>query len=418
MENTSQKNIQSPRGTRDLLPDQIVGWQFLEKVFSEVAQRFGYQEIRTPIFEHTEVFSRVIGENTDVVSKEMYSFQDKGEKYSLTLRPEMTAGAVRAAVQHNLTATGQLQRLWYIGPQFRYERPQAGRFRQFYQCGAECYNASSPESDAELIMFAAMVLQELGLSQYTLHINTLGTAGCREQYVQALVQYLEEKKELLSHDSQVRLTKNPLRILDSKDRGDKAVLKDAPILSDYLSEESKQHFTKVLSILEANGYSYTIAQSLVRGLDYYSHTVFEFTSSDLGSQDALGGGGRYDSMFEYFGGKHTPSVGFSLGMDRIIMIMQKIRPELFTLPTIDCYIIAMDKTVGEVVQTMAMKMRQNNISVITDLQYRSLKAQMREANKIGAKTVIIVGEEEIKAKQYKVKNMEDGSETLSSEFIL
>lgn len=417
MEQTTQKNIQSPRGTRDLLPDQIMGWQFLEKIFSQVAQRFGYHEIRTPIFEHTEVFSRVIGENTDVVSKEMYSFQDKGEKYSLTLRPEMTAGAVRAAVQHNLTATGQLQRLWYIGPQFRYERPQAGRFRQFYQCGAECYNSPHPEADAELIMFAALVLDMIGINNYTLHINTLGTPECRERYIQALVSYLEEKKDQLSHDSQIRLAKNPLRILDSKDRGDKAILKDAPILSDYLSDESKQHFAKVLSILEANGYTYTIAQSLVRGLDYYSHTVFEFTSTDLGSQDALGGGGRYDSMFEYFGGKHTPSVGFSLGMDRIIMILQKTRPDIFIHPPIDCYIVAMDTSVGECVQTMAMRMRRHGISVITDLQYRSLKAQMREANKIGAKTVIVIGEEEMRTKQYKIKNMTDGSETLSSEFI-
>lgn len=402
--------IQNVRGTRDLLPDQTQGWQYLEKIFVNVAERFGYAEIRTPIFELTEVFTRTIGENTDVVSKEMYTFIDKGDN-SVTLRPEMTAGAVRAAVQHNLTATGQLQRLWYIGPQFRYERPQAGRYRQFYQCGAECYNSPHPEADAELIMFAATVLHECGIKDFTLKINTLGTTECRQQYITALTKYLNDKKSELSPDSQVRLEKNPLRILDSKDRGDIAILQQAPILSDCLSDESKQHFEKVLRILEENNFAYTIEPKLVRGLDYYSHTVFEFTSNALGSQDALGGGGRYNTMFEYFGGKNTPSVGFSLGMDRIINVLQQIRPEIFNQPGIDCYIVALDKTVSGFVQHLAMDMRKQGKKVITDLQFRSLKAQMREANKIGAKTVIVIGEEEVRTGMYKEKNMEDGSET-------
>ena len=401
--------IQNVRGTRDLLPDQTQGWQYLEKVFVSVAERFGYAEIRTPMFELTEVFTRTIGENTDVVSKEMYTFIDKGEN-SVTLRPEITAGAVRAAVQHNLTATGQLQRLWYIGPQFRYERPQAGRYRQFYQCGAECYNSPHPEADAELIMFAALVLEECCIKDYTLKINTLGTTECRKLYIQSLTEYLNDKKDELSQDSQTRLSKNPLRILDSKDRGDIAILKDAPVLSDFLSDESKQHFEKVLLLLEANGFTYSIEPKLVRGLDYYSHTVFEFTSNALGSQDALGGGGRYNTMFEYFGGKNTPSVGFSLGMDRIILVLQQIKPEIFNPTVIDCYIVALDKSVGEFVQHLAMDMRKQGKKVLTDLQYRSLKAQMREANKIGAKTVIVIGEEEVKSGTYKVKNMEDGGE--------
>lgn len=405
--------IQNVRGTRDLLPDQTQGWQCLEKIFVSVAERFGYAEIRTPIFELTEVFTRTIGENTDVVSKEMYTFIDKGDN-SVTLRPEMTAGAVRAAVQHNLTATGQLQRLWYIGPQFRYERPQAGRYRQFYQCGAECYNSPHPEADAELIMFAATVLQECGIKDFTLKINTLGTTECRQQYITALIAYLNDKKSELSQDSHIRLEKNPLRILDSKDRGDIAILQQAPVLSDFLSDESKQHFEKVLRILEENNFAYSIEPKLVRGLDYYSHTVFEFTSNALGSQDALGGGGRYNTMFEYFGGKNTPSVGFSLGMDRIINVLQQIRPEIFNQPAIDCYIVALDKTVSGFVQHLAMNMRKQGKKVITDLQFRSLKAQMREANKIGAKTVIVIGEEEVRTGIYKVKNMEDGSEIETS----
>jgi len=405
--------IQNVRGTRDLLPDQTKGWQFLEQLFASVAERFGYAEIRTPIFELTEVFTRTIGENTDVVSKEMYTFTDRGDN-SITLRPEMTAGAVRAAVQHNLTATGQLQRLWYIGAQFRYERPQAGRYRQFYQCGAECYNTPYPEADAEMIMFAATVLEECGIKDYTLKINTLGSQECRQQYITALTEYLEQKKEELSADSRTRLTKNPLRILDSKDRGDIAILKDAPILADFLNEESKEHFDKVLKLLENNGFSYYIDTKLVRGLDYYSHTVFEFASNAIGSQDALGGGGRYNTMFEYFGGKSTPSVGFSLGMDRMILVLQQLRPEIFSQTIVDCYIVALDRTVGEFVQSLAMNMRKEGKKVITDLQYRSLKAQMREANKIGAKTVTVIGEEEMKTGIYKVKNMENGTEHVIS----
>ncbi len=400
--------FKSVKGTRDLLPRDTVAWNYVERVIRDVMSLYCYGEIRTPVFEDTAVFTRGIGEETDIVGKEMYTFIDKGGS-SLTLRPEMTAPVIRAFIQHGIGEQATLNKLYYIGPMFRQERPQAGRFRQFHQFGFESIGLSAPECDAEVIGMAAEIYRKLGIG-YTLKINSVGDASCRPRYREALQEYLRGVFDALSLESQKRTESNPMRVLDSKDEQDKAATSGAPVILDYLSDECREHFQRTTSRLDALGIVYTIDPRLVRGLDYYTMTAFEFVSSDLGSQDALGGGGRYDALVEQLGGKPTPAVGFASGIERILMVMEKNGFE-FPSPAPDVYLVALDEKSRSWAFETAMKFRSLNIAVELDYAGRSMKAQMREANKSGARQVVIVGESEMAEGAAVVKNMRDGSQS-------
>jgi histidyl-tRNA synthetase len=403
-------NMQSIRGTKDILPQEIASWHAIESIIRSLTSQYGYQEIRTPIMEYAEVFKRSVGEETDIVGKEMYTFPDRGGD-DLTLRPEATASVVRAAIQHNLTAQQQIARVYYVGPFFRYERPQKGRQRQFHQFGSELMGSATPEADIEILSFAYDFVRALGIKSYELNINTLATPTVRQQFKARLVEYFSSFQAELSEDSKNRLTTNPLRILDSKHPTDKALCEKAPTLIEMLDSESKDHFDAVLSMLDELHIPYTLNPNLVRGLDYYSHTVFEITSSALGSQDALGGGGRYDHLFEHFGGKHTPCIGFGFGMERLI-IAKSADQVNEQLPSPDLYVIGFETSDSrKAVIAFAHELRTKlGKTVITDVQQRSLKSQMKEADKIGVKHVIIIGPDEVQSATCIVKDLETGNQ--------
>ncbi len=401
--------IQAIRGTKDILPSEIENWYFLENIFRSVSDTFGYKELKTPIFEKTEVFSRGIGDGTDIVNKEMYTFDDRGGE-SLTLRPEATAALVRSVIQNKLANAGTAQKFWYFGPFFRYERPQKGRLRQFHQYGAECLATDKPESDVEVILLANSIIKKAGISDYKLLLNSLGNDSSRAEYRKALIEYLENKKEQLSEDSQSRLQINPLRVLDSKDKRDIDIVKDAPILSNYFDEESKNHFTIVTSMLDNLGVQYEISPKLVRGLDYYSHTVFEFQSSALGAQDSFGGGGRYNKLFSELGGKDTPAVGFAFGVERLLLILEELKllPEAKT--DCDIFIVAAGDGIQNYSFKIAQELRDSGLRVAVDLNDRSMKAQMRASNKSGAIFTILIGEDELNNNTVTIKNMGDSTQ--------
>lgn len=401
--------IQSIRGTKDLLPDKAYQWHFLESKFKEISALFAYEELRSPIFEKTEVFSRGIGEGTDIVNKEMYTFTDRGGD-SLTLRPEGTAGLVRAVLQNNLLQQGGITRLWYFGPYFRYERPQKGRLRQFHQYGAECISSPYPESDAEIIILADTLFKSLGIKNYKLLLNTLGSKDSRSRYKAELVKFLSSQSEKLSEDSKYRLSVNPLRVLDSKDERDKEVITAAPNILDFLDDESHLHFNEVKAFLSAENIDFEINPRLVRGLDYYNHTVFEFQSDALGSQDSFGGGGRYDNLFEELGGKPAQAVGFALGCERLLLIMEHLNalPEKEKLA--DVYIVSADARFSSNAFSIAGQLRKLGLKVTSDLLHRSMKAQFKEANKINADFVIIIGEDEAAKNAVTIKNMKNGEQ--------
>lgn len=397
--------IQSIRGTKDILPNKIKLWQYAEDIFRTVSNSYGYYELRTPIFEKTEVFSRSIGEETDIVNKEMYTFQDRSGE-SLTLRPEGTAAIARAVIQNSLLQSSNTLKLWYSGPYFRYERPQKGRMRQFHQYGAECIGTSNPESDAEIILLANDLIKKTGVSDYKLLLNSLGSSFTREKYRFALVDFLSAKKDKLSEDSKKRLKSNPLRILDSKSPQDIEILRDAPTILDFLDEESKNHFELVKSLLENTDIEIEIQPQLVRGLDYYSHTVFEFQSSALGSQNSIGGGGRYDGLFKQLGyKKNVPAVGFAMGIERLLLTLEETNNSPDLNNSIDIYIVSTNAENLKILQNIAQQLRNKNFKVLYDLQRRSFKAQMREANKTSAKYTIIAGEDEIKKGKLIIKDM-------------
>lgn len=397
--------IQNIRGTKDILPDQIGKWQYLERIFKEVTELYGYKELRTPIFEKTEVFSRSIGDNTDIVNKEMYTFTDKGGE-SVTLRPEMTAALVRSVIQNSLVQDVSTLRLWYFGPFFRYERPQKGRLRQFHQFGAECIASAFPESDVEIILLANQLIRKAGINDFQLHINTLGNDESRAKYKTELTNYLNKMRQSLSEESKFRLESNPLRVLDSKDIGDQDVIGNAPSILEFLDEASTNHFNIVKSMLDDAKVPYIIDPKLVRGLDYYCHTVFEFKSGALGSQDAFGGGGRYDGLFSQLGGKATPAVGFAMGVERLLLIIENnAKKGLQTEPDCDVYIVCMNESLLKDSFKISEMLRQKGYKTFCDLQRRSVKAQMRETNKLMAKHCIIVGEDEIKRQAVTIKNM-------------
>ncbi|MGA1414184.1 MAG: histidine--tRNA ligase [Candidatus Kapaibacteriota bacterium] len=398
--------MQSIRGTKDILPQEISSWHAIEQIIRSLTAQYGYQEIRTPIMEYAEVFKRSVGEETDIVGKEMYTFPDRGGD-DLTLRPEATASVVRAAIQHNLTAQQQIARLYYVGPFFRYERPQKGRQRQFHQFGCELMGSATPDADVEILSLAHDFVNALGITSHQLNINTLATPSVRKQFKDRLVEYFSAFQAELSEDSTSRLSTNPLRILDSKNPGDKALCEKAPSLLDMLDNESKDHFDAVLSMLDALHISYVVNPRLVRGLDYYSHTVFEITSTALGSQDALGGGGRYDHLFAHFGGKHTPCIGFGFGMERLLLA-KTAEQEIDQKQNADVYVIGFETSDSRLAVIEFAHTLRNSLGkkVITDVQQRSLKAQMKEADKLGVKHVIIIGPDEVQSGTCVIKHLE------------
>ena len=401
------KKISRIKGMYDVLPAESWIWQRVERIAEETFRSYSYQQIRFPIVEETQLFHTTIGETTDVVEKEMFSFHSR-TGLPLSLRPEGTAGCVRAVIQNNLCNRGLTQKLWYIGPMFRYEQPQKGRNRQFTQIGAEYFNVESAHADAELILMTARLWKNLGLPNIKLEINSLGTSQSRKAYREALIVYFQKYTELLDEDSQRRLLVNPLRILDSKNPNMKTIIDNSPVLSDYLDEESKEHFEQLKSILDACEISYTINPKLVRGLDYYSKTVFEWITPDLGAQATICGGGRYDGLVELQGGKPTPAVGFAMGVDRIVEIIKDLNlwqqnNELKTY-------LVIDKSISMgVVYELSEKIHEAlpQLKLFINQNQASFKAQLKKADKMGAQFAIIVGEEEAKTGKITLKSLRD-----------
>jgi histidyl-tRNA synthetase len=399
------ETIKSLRGTRDILPQEAVTWHYLEAIARDILTRAGYGEIRTPVFEATELFARGIGEATDVVGKEMYSFTDRGDR-SITLRPENTAGVVRALVEHNLCSSGQ--RLWYTGPMFRYERPQAGRQRQFHQLGAELFGSSSPRADAEIIALATEILQALGLKNLHLELNSVGDAQDRQNYRQALIDYLTPHREQLDEDSQDRLNRNPLRILDSKDTKTQEITATAPSILDYLSPASREHFEQTQALLSALDIEYTINPRLVRGLDYYTHTAFEIVSADLGAQATVCGGGRYDRLVEQLGGPSTPAIGWAMGLERLIILIQGLgnHPQFSQ----DFYLVAKGRAAEVQAVILAHKLRQSGFGVEMDLSGAAMGKQFKRADRSGAKACLVLGDSEAANQTIQLKFLATGEQ--------
>jgi histidyl-tRNA synthetase len=400
-------SIQAVRGTRDILPEEVGYWQQVETAARQVFGRAAYREIRTPIFEQTELFKRGVGEATDIVSKEMYTFVDRGDR-SLTLRPENTAGAVRAYVEHHLYAQGGVQRLWYLGPMFRYERPQAGRQRQFHQLGVEVLGSADPRADAEVIAIATDLLKTLGLKDLRLEFNSIGDRSDRQQYREALVNYLTPHKQDLDSDSQDRLTRNPLRILDSKDSKTQAVLQDAPSILDHLNPASQQRFERVQQLLSELGITYNLNPKLVRGLDYYTHTVFEIQSDDLGSQATVCAGGRYDGLVTELGGPDTPAVGWASGLERLILLLQQLQPP--SPAPLDFYLVSKGDRAEAQALKLAQLLRQQGFSAELDLSGSAFGKQFKRADRSGAIACLILGDAEAESQTVQLKWLASGQQ--------
>ncbi|MBU1099694.1 MAG: histidine--tRNA ligase [Bacteroidetes bacterium] len=401
--------IKAITGTKDILPVDMPKWHALEETVRNVFSNFNYKEIRTPIFEETALFARGIGESTDIVSKEMYTFIDRSET-SVTLRPEMTASVVRSVIEHSLHKQQGLNKLYYFGPMFRQERPQAGRFRQFHQFGAEGIGSNDPALDAEMIIMAYDIITKLGLKNLTVKINSLGLPESREEYKKLLREYLSDKVELLSEESRKRYETNVMRIFDSKAENDQKIMAEAPLLIEHLDEESLEHFKLVKEILTSANVIFEVDPKLVRGLDYYTHTAFEIVSTSVGSQSALCGGGRYNLLSKEIGGEEIPGVGFAAGMERILLACENeksFEPKEYES---DLYIARLDKSLYNVVIDNAIKIRRNNLIVEYDYNHRSFKAQMREANKINSRFVMIVGGEEYERGETVLKDMSNGEQ--------
>ncbi len=401
--------IQTVRGMRDLFGAELAEWHRAEEVFRTVSAEFGYGEFRTPMLENTELFRRGVGLHTDIVGKEMYSFEDRSGD-NLTLRPEMTAPIVRAAIEHSLLRHSPVTRIWYAGPLFRHERPQKGRYRQFHQYGAECLGSPNPESDAEIILLASEILQRVGVRRYTLEINTLGSPVARKAYRNTLIDYLLSHSSRLSAESLRRIDSNPLRVLDSKDPLDKPIIDAAPRLADHLDAESRTHFAAVLAILDAAGIPYIVNPLMVRGLDYYSHTVFEFVTDALGSQNAICGGGRYDPLFALIGGTDAPAVGFSIGIDRVMLLLETERTEQRNAPSPDVYLCAIGEAARLPVQLLALRLRRRGFSAVTDLLRRTVKGQMKDADRQRVTWTVSIGDDELANGTLVLKNMQTGEQ--------
>ncbi len=400
----------SIKGTQDTLPSESYKIQFVEQSVLEIAKNYGYKEIRVPVFEHTELFQRGVGDTTDVVQKEMYTFEDKGGR-SITLRPEGTAGVVRSYIEHGLFNEAQPQKVCYLISCYRYEKPQAGRLREFHQFGCECFGTASPAADAELISLVNDIFAFLDVKNLKIQINSIGCPECRKHYHKALQEYFESKKDELCSTCLGRLERNPMRILDCKSPVCSEIAKDAPKVTDYLCDECRDHFEKTQQYLDTMGIEYEVNPSIVRGLDYYTKTVFEFVSTEIGAQGTVCGGGRYDGLVEEIGGNHTPALGFAMGMERLLLLMQAQGIEFPPEAKCDLYIASMGENATLKAAQIASDIRGNGMHAQFDIVGRSVKAQMKYANKIGAAYTVVLGDSEIESGKAKLKNMADGEET-------
>lgn len=397
--------LQKPKGTQDILPADSAKWQYVENVARETFKKYNYGEIRTPMFEHYEVISRSVGDTTDIVTKEMYDFHDKGDRH-ITLRPEGTAPVVRSYVENKLFAP-EVQKpvkVYYIGSMFRYERPQAGRLREFHQLGVECFGSKNPATDVETIAMAYQLFNTLGIKDVTLHLNSLGNTESRLAYRQDLIDYLTPMRESLSKDSQRRLDENPLRVLDSKEKEDKVAVENAPSILDYLDEESQAHFDEVRTMLDSLNIPYVIDTNMVRGLDYYNHTIFEFITTIDKSELTICAGGRYDSLVEYFGGPETAGFGFGLGLERLLLVLDKQGIELPVEENLDVYIAVLGSGANGKALELVQAIRYQGFKAERDYLGRKIKAQFKSADTFKAKTVITLGESEVESGQVNVKN--------------
>lgn len=397
-----------PKGTKDVLPNQSYKWQYIEQTAREVARVFNLKEIRTPVFEYTELFRRGVGETTDVVGKEMYTFEDKGGR-SLTLKPEGTAGAVRLFVENGLSSTPMPVKTFYITPAFRYERPQSGRLREFHQFGIEVFGSESAETDAEVILAASTFLKKLGITQTRLEINSIGCKACRAEYNRALKEYFKPHLNEMCETCRTRFAANPLRMLDCKEEECKKITAGAPEITDYLCPDCAAHFKRVKDILDGQGVEYTVNPRIVRGLDYYSRTVFEFVSDAIGAQGTVCGGGRYDGLVKELGGPETPAIGFGAGIERLMLLMDNTGVECPAEVKPAIYIAGMDEKSRSAAFKIATELRQMGVSAEIDHMDRSVKAQLKYADKLGAKFVAVIGESELLSGEVNIKNMSLGT---------
>lgn len=398
------------KGTKDVLPSESYKNQYIEATCLGVAENFGYKEMRTPVFEHTELFQRGVGDTTDVVQKEMYTFDDKGGR-SITLRPEGTAGAARSFLENGLSNEALPQKICYLTSCYRYEKPQTGRLREFHQFGIECFGAASPLADAEMIALAKQIFDELGVKDLHLEINSIGCPKCRAEYHKALKEYFTSRIDELCDTCRDRLDRNPMRILDCKSPVCSEIAKDAPVVLDYLCDECRDHFEKTKSYLDASNIEYIVNPQIVRGLDYYTKTVFEFVSDSIGSQGTVCGGGRYDGLIEELGGQHTPSLGFGMGLERLQLVMEAQGCEFPEPSRPDLFIVAMgDKATLKAIE-IAKDMRDEGYSVVYDLNGRSLRAQMKYADKCNAKYNVVIGDNEVDTKTAILKDMATGEQS-------
>ena len=400
--------INIPKGTKDMLPSEAYKWHYVERISRQTAANFGFKEIRTPMFEHTELFLRGVGETTDIVNKEMYTFDDKGGR-SMTLRPEGTAGVARCFIENGLGGGVMPMKAYYIASVFRYEKPQNGRLREHHQFGVECYGSDSPSADAEVIALADTFLRNAGLESLELNLNSIGCPTCRAAYNKALKEYIGENLHCMCGQCQTRFEKNPLRILDCKEEKCKAITKNAPKILDFLCDDCKAHFETVQSILTDLGIKFTINPGIVRGLDYYTRTVFEFVSTDIGSQGTVCGGGRYNNLVEEVGGKPTPAVGFGLGLERLLLVLENTNSLKAEEESVEYYFAPLGDNAKALSRKIVFELRRKGVSAETDIMDRSVKAQMKYADKIGAKFVVVIGDDEIEKGVVSVKNMADGT---------
>ena len=404
--------VNIPKGTKDVLPDESYKWHYVEKVVRDVADKYNAKEIRTPTFEHTELFLCGVGDTTDIVNKEMYTFTDKGDR-SITLKPEGTAGVARAFIENGLKNSAMPLKMYYITPVFRYERPQAGRLREHHQFGVEFYGSSSADTDAEVILLAYDILTALNL-KVKLNINSMGCPKCRAEYNKALREFFADKKDRLCETCLTRLEKNPLRILDCKVDTCKETVKDAPKITDFLCDDCREHFEKLKKLLTAAGLEYTVNPLIVRGLDYYTRTVFEFVTDSLGSQGTVCGGGRYDNLIGQLGGGDTPGVGFGMGLERVLMLMEATGVEIPKENSVDIYFATMGEKAYEKAFALSSALRRKGVKCEIDHMERSVKAQFKYSDKIGAKYVATIGDNELEKGEVALKKMSDGSlETVS-----
>ena len=399
--------INIPKGTKDMLPQEAYKWHYVENIARETAAEFGFKEIRTPMFEHTELFLRGVGETTDIVTKEMYTFDDKGGR-SMTLRPEGTAGVARCFIENGLQQGVMPMKAYYIASVFRYEKPQNGRLREHHQFGVECYGSDSPSADAEVIALASTLLKKVGLTQIELNINSIGCPECRAKYNKALKEYIGANLHLMCGQCQARFEKNPLRILDCKEEKCKAITANAPKILDYLCDDCKAHFEKVQQILTSLGIAFKVNPGIVRGLDYYTRTVFEFVSTDIGAQGTVCGGGRYNNLVEEVGGKPTPAVGFGMGLERLLLVLENTNNLKAEPETIDVYVASLGEDAQNQARKIVTQLRSKGVKAETDIMDRGIKAQMKYADRVGAKYVVVIGDEELQNGVVNIKNMQNG----------